>query len=149
MKIKMMLAGLALAFCSVLSAQGFEPTATVFIDGGTLYGTSENGVLRADLETGTITLVDASGRVQEFQSPHAALDRSIKDEPMGLRFIRGPLTQLAGSCSNEARALQSSINVVQSACAGGNSVSCNSAIVAMHAAYDADATCPRDVQQAD
>lgn len=139
--------GLAVIFCSALSAQSWDPTATVFVDGTVLYGTSENGVLRADLETGAITLVDANGGVQEFQSPYSSVDRTIEADSLGLRFIAGPLAQRGASCSSQASALQSAISTVQSACANGPSTSCTSATTAMHDAYDAYASCLRTSQQ--
>jgi len=143
MKIRMMLASLTFVFGSGASADYGETPATVFLDCYVLYGTSENGVLRADFESGMITLIDASGRKQQLQGELSSMNRSAQLEQSGLQFIGGPLAQRGGSCSSQAQAVQAAVSLVQSACANGQSASCTSAISAMHDAYDAYATCLR------
>jgi len=141
MRIRAILAGMAVVLCSGLGAEVRESSATVFLDGAVLYGTSERGVLRADFERGTITLVDAAGRAQEFSGQLLAIDRNTSTENFGLHFVSGPLAQRAGACASEGQAVQAGVNLVQSACTSGQSTACAVAITALDAAYVAYANC--------
>lgn len=130
----------------------------VFIDGDFLYGVSEDSVFKSDLLTGEREIKYRNGRTVQWQDSSADPSRGHIGNRIGLQFMMvgapkvdgsysteaardgGAFTQ--GSCTSEANTLKAAVDLVQTACGGGeDTASCSSARTAYDEAQAAYKSC--------
>ncbi|OAB61615.1 hypothetical protein AY599_16890 [Leptolyngbya valderiana BDU 20041] len=138
----------ALLLIGMMTMPSFASTdATLFLDEGSLYRTSNQSVMTLDLRTGELEIVYRNGSyVREFLTSAGTGSRQSAISESGLNFLsqyEGQLSlqdhrskdeeSISGNCSAQANAVAATAAAVEATCATGGPA-CSSAITAFEEA---------------
>ncbi len=147
MKIELRALAVVLTLIASVAVAKDPVPAEVFIDDGVLYGVTSDSLMRLDLQSGSGSVTWKDGQAIALdQMPNRSLEQGAWSK-IGLIHLSNTAAQRSTGCSAQASAVQAAVSLVESACSGGPSDSCDAAMVALDAANAAYIGCLRQFLQ--